>query len=64
MNELWIKWIVLLEFNVISTFALKPLLIVIKPYEPLIDCWFVPINCDTSDCTKVTHVDNTSNQLF
>ena len=30
MSELCIKWIVLLEFNEISTFALMPLLIVIK----------------------------------
>ena len=45
-----------------------PLLIVIKkkkkPYEHLNDCLFVPISCDTSDCSKVMRVDNTLNQLF
>ena len=35
-----------------------------KLYELLIDCLFVPINCDTSVFIKVVCVDNTSNQLF
>ena len=42
-------------------FALKHLVIVIKNSrnEYLIDCLYVPINRDTSDCSEVTRVDNT-----
>ena len=55
-----------LNFNEISTFAVIRLDIVIKkyPYECLIDCLYVPINRDTSDCSEVTCDDNTLNQLF
>ena len=55
-----------LSFNEISTFALIRLDIVIKNSHMniLIDCLYVPINRDTSDCSEVTRVDNTLNQLF
>ena len=43
-----------------------PLDIVITKYpdEYLIDCLYVSINRDTSDCREVTRDDNTLNQLF
>ena len=55
-----------LSFNEILTFAVIRLGIVLKKYtyEYLIDCSYVPINRDTSDCNEVTRDDNTLNQLF
>ena len=53
-----------MKFQLFSVIRLDIVLKKKYPYEYLIDCLYVPINRDTSDCSEVTRDDNTLNQLF